>query len=337
MKVVLVAPPSITVPPKKYGGTQRVVYWLAKGLSEKGHEVSILAKEGSYVNEKVDIIDIPKTISGNEVHKYLPKDFDIVHFHIKLNHEPDFAYLQTIHGNCKNDEFLSQNISFVSEKHAKNHGGEFFVYNGLDISKFEYSKSHNNYISYISKISADYKNSSYAVGLAKKLGFNLKLAGGWRPSFRSNINYIGKIGGQNKINFLKNAKALIFPTAWEEPMGLVVIESLACGVPVIVSDRGAMPELVNEEVGFVCKTEKDYIKAIKNIDQIDRNKCREYIENNFTHSIMTENYLKLYRKILNDPDNNLHDSYNKALNEEDNLGYINRKRVPFLRKVKDIF
>jgi glycosyltransferase involved in cell wall biosynthesis len=145
------------------------------------------------------------------------------------------------------------------------------------------------------------------------------------------------VGGQNKIDFLKNAKALIFPTAWEEPMGLVVIESLACGAPVIVSDRGAMPELVNEEVGFVCKTEDDYINAIKNIDQIDRNKCREYIENNFTHSIMTDNYLKLYKKILNDPENKLHDSYNKALNNKNNLGYRNRKKVPFLRKIKDIF
>lgn len=337
MKIVLIAPPSITVPPKKYGGTQRVVFWLAKGLWEKDHEVTVLAKKGSYINDKVNIIEIPDNISDKEIIKYLPEDFDIAHFHMKLNFEPDFPYLQTLHGNCRNEEFLPQNISFVSKKHAENHGGKYFVYNGLDISNFEFSSIHDNYFSYIGKINADYKNSSYAVGLAKKLGFDLKLAGGWRPSFRNNINYLGKVGGQKKIDFLKNAKALIFPTAWEEPMGLVVIESLACGSPVIVSDRGAMPELVNKEVGFVCKTEQDYINAIKNIDQIDRKKCRKYIENNFTHLIMTDNYLKIYKKILNDPNNNLHASYNKALNNKENLGYSNRKKVPFLRKIKDIF
>ncbi len=337
MKIVLIAPPSITVPPQKYGGTQRVVYWLAKGLSENGHEVIVLAKKGSYINDKINMIEIPDKISDKEMIKYLPDDFDIAHFHIKLSFEPDFPYLQTLHGNCKNDEFLPQNISFVSKKHAQNHGGDFFVYNGLDINNFKFSSLHKDYFSFIGKINSDFKNSSYTVGLAKKLGFDLKLAGGWRPSFRKNINYLGKVGGQRKIDFLKNAKALIFPTAWEEPMGLVVIESLACGAPVIVSDRGAMPELVNEEVGFVCKTEADYINAIKNIDQIDRSKCREYIENNFTHSIMTNNYLKLYKKILNDPENNLHDTYNNKLNDGNNLGFKNRKKVSFLRKIKDIF
>mgnify|MGYP006302096727 CR=1 FL=1 len=337
MKVVLIAPPSIKVPPEKYGGTQRDVYWLAKGLSEKNHNVTVLAKEGSYVNERVEIIEIPKGTSGKEALDYLPKEFDIVNFHKKIDFEPDFPYLHSLHGNCKKEDFLPQNTSFVSKKHAENHGGKYYIYNGLDLSDYEFSSLDKDYFSFIGKINADYKNSSYVVKKKKKLGFDLKLAGGWRPSFRSNINYLGKVGGQNKIDFLKNAKALIFPTAWEEPMGLVVIESLACGAPVIVSDRGAMPELVNEEVGFVCKTEDDYINAIKNIDQIDRNKCREYIENNFTHSIMTDNYLKLYKKILNDPENKLHDSYNKALNNKNNLGYRNRKKVPFLRKIKDIF
>lgn len=337
MQIVLVAPPSITVPPRKYGGTQRVVYWLAKGLSEKGHNVTVLAKKGSYINKNVKIIEIPDNINENDIMKYLPNEFDLVHFHIKLKNEPDFPYLQTLHGNCRDDEFLPQNITFVSKKHAENHGGKYFVYNGLDIDSFEFSPSHNNYFSYIAKISADYKNSSYAVELAKMLGFNLKLAGGWRPSIRKNINYLGKIGGKEKIDFLKNAIALIFPTAWEEPMGLVVIESLACGAPVIVSNRGAMPELVKEKVGFVCKNESDYLNAIKNINEISRKDCREYIENNFTHSIMTDNYLTLYNKILNDSDNCLHDSYNEDLNKKNNLGYKNRKKVSFFRKIKNIF
>lgn len=267
----------------------------------------------------------------------MPSEFDIVNFHKKINFEPNFPYLHSLHGNCKKDEFLPLNTSFVSKKHAQNHGGKYFIYNGLDLKDYEFSESDNNYFSFIGKINADYKNSSYAIYLAKKMGFDLKLAGGWRPSFRSNISYLGKVGGKLKINFLKNSKALIFPTAWEEPMGLVVIESLACGAPVIVSDRGAMPELVNKDVGFVCKTEADYINAIKNIDQIDRKKCREYIKNNFTHSIMTDNYLKLYQKILNDSDNNLHNSYNKSLKEQDNLGYKNRKKIPILRKIKDVF
>ncbi|MGM0369642.1 MAG: glycosyltransferase family 4 protein [Bacillota bacterium] len=335
MHVVLVAPPSIPVPPKKYGGTQRDVCWLATGLSELGHDVTVLAKEGSYVNERVEIIEIPEDTNNKEYLKYLPQDFDIVNFHVKIGFEPDFPYLHSMHGNAKENEFLPQNTSFISQSHAKNHGGEYYAYNGLDLRDYEFSQTSKDYFSFIGKISVDHKNLSYTLDLAKKLDFNLKIAGGWRLSFRSNIEYLGMVGGQEKIDFLKEAKALIFPTAWEEPMGLVVIESLACGTPVIVSDRGAMPELVTEDVGFVCKTEADYIKAINNIDQINRKDCRNYIEDNFTHRVMAQNYLELYQMILNDQDYQLNKK--NDLNQTINTGHRNMKKISIWDKIMRIF
>jgi len=130
VKIVLVALPSFPVPPEKYGGVQRVVYWLAKGLVELGHEVTLVAREGSYINDQVEIIEIPDGISGREYLDYLPEEFDIVNFHVKLDFEPEFPYLHIMHEIADEKEYLPPNTSFVSKQHAENHGGKYYVYNG---------------------------------------------------------------------------------------------------------------------------------------------------------------------------------------------------------------
>lgn len=300
MQIVLVAPTSIEVPPKKYGGTQRVVYWLAKGLSELGHKVTIIGRKGSYVNEKVRIVEVNKKLKNSyEYLEYIPENYDIVNFHIPLDYEPDYPYLMTMHGNAREEKpFFPVNTSFVSRSHAANHGRKLYIYNGLDMSEYEFCAKPDDYFSYLSKISLKKKNVKYAVKLAKELGFELRIGGGWRFSLNRNIKYMGMVGGKKKIDLLKKAKGLIFPTNWEEPMGLVVIESLACGAPVIVSDKGAMPELVDKRVGFVCKNEEEYIYAIKNVEKIDREYCRQYVREKFSHKFMAKNYLDVYEQII---------------------------------------
>ncbi|MGM0508320.1 MAG: glycosyltransferase family 4 protein [Fusobacteriota bacterium] len=338
MKIVLVAPLSIKVPPVKYGGTQRDVYWLAKALSEKGHEVTVLGKKGSYVNERVKIIEVPEDIKEKEFEKFIPEDFDIVNYHVKINYEPNFPYLHSMHGNAKEKEFLPENTSFISEKHAENHGGKYYAYNGLELDDYNFNENPKGYFSFIGKISYKHKNVNLAIEVAKKSNIKLKIAGGRRVSFNKNIEYLGFIGGKIKDDFLKNSKGLIFPTAWEEPMGLVVIESLACGTPVIVSDRGAMPELVSREVGFVCKNKKDYLNAIKNIDKIDRKACRKRVEEKYSNIVMADEYLKLYKKILRSSNNKLH-SEGFTLNNTVNKGTWKKKGQDHLliEKLKEMY
>ncbi len=320
MKIVLVAPFKSPIPPKTYGGTQRDVYWLAKALSEKGHTVYVLAPEGSYVNEQVTIINTPSSISNADIHQYLPEDFDIVNFHNKLNYEPDFPYLHSLHGNAKVNEWLPQNTSFISHKHALNHGGKHYVYNGLDLEDYPFQEEPDDYFSFLGKISWKRKNLRMALKVAHKAGVKLKVGGGWRFSLNPKIQYLGMTGGDEKMNLLKKAKGLIFPTAWEEPMGLVVAESMACGAPAIVSNRGAMPELVSSETGFVCETESDYLHGIRNIDKIDRKGCRQRVETYFSKERMAEGYLNLFEKILNDPNYALQPEMD--INSEPNSGNL---------------
>ncbi len=305
MKIVLVAPFSSPIPPKTYGGTQRDVYWLAKALSNKGHKVYVLAPKGSYVNEKVTIIPVPKDISNREIHQFLPADFDIVNFHNKLNYEPDFPYLHSLHGNAKIDEWLPQNTSFISHKHALNHGGKHFVYNGLDLDEYPFEPNPDDYFSFLGKITWKRKNLRKAKRVARKAGVKLKIGGGWRLSLDPKVQYMGMVGGENKVRLLKNARGMIFPTAWEEPMGLVVVESMACGTPCIVSNRGAMPELVNNDTGFICENHDDYIAAIRSINDMNREDCRERVKVHFCKEAMAEGYLTLFRKILDDPTHSL--------------------------------
>lgn len=128
--------------------------------------------------------------------------------------------------------------------------------------------------------------------------FKLIVAGGWKLSFRKNIRFIGEVDDREKAELLAGARALIFPTNWEEPFGLVTIEALASGTPVITTNKGAMPELVTPDVGFRCNTFEEFKEAINRIDEISPRKCRERVEENFTAEIMTGKYRNAYEKII---------------------------------------
>jgi glycosyltransferase involved in cell wall biosynthesis len=130
------------------------------------------------------------------------------------------------------------------------------------------------------------------------MGFKLIIAGGWRLSFRRNIKFIGEVDDKEKAELLAGAKALIFPTNWEEPFGLVTIEALASGTPVITTNKGAMPEVITPDVGFRCNSFEEFQEAIKRIDEISPRKCRERVEKNFTAEIMAEKYIRAYEKII---------------------------------------
>lgn len=286
------------IPPIKYGGTERVVYWLAKGLKELGHQITIYCVKSNFEIDGVEYILISREMNLDSLEKEF-KQYDIVHFHSKINFEPSYTYLHTMHGNAKPNEFMPKYSSFVSEKHAKNHGRELYVYNGVDLSEYEFSDKKSDFFAYLSKISVKYKNLKYALELRKKKNFKLVIGGGWRLSFNPKVKYMGMLDNKAKSQLLKEAKGFIFPTNWEEPFGLVTVEALACGTPVITSDKGALPEIVNEKVGFMCETEAEYENAIDRISEIDPAYCRKYVEEKFSHRVMARDYEVLYKKIIN--------------------------------------
>lgn len=286
------------IPPIKYGGTERVVYWLAKGLKDLGHNVTIYCPKYNFPIDGVKYKITEKELDLEDFEEEL-KQYDIVHFHNKINFEPKYKYIHTMHGNAKEAEFMPKYTAFVSYKHALNHGRELFVYNGIDLSEYEFSDKKSDYFTYLSKISVRYKNLKYALELVKRKKVKLRIGGGWRLSFNPQIKYLGMLDNIGKSKLLKDSKGFIFPTNWEEPFGLVTVEALACGTPVITSDKGALPEIVNEKVGFICRTEEEYENAIDKISTIDSKYCRKYVEENFSHKVMAKNYETLYKKIIN--------------------------------------
>ena len=184
------------------------------------------------------------------------------------------------------------------------------VYNGMEIEKFKFEKKQGDYLAFLGRYSSE-KGADTAVSVAIKSEEKLKMAGTvWGGGFynekikpylkKDEIEDLGFLNGKDVSNFLRNAKALLFPIRWEEPFGLVMIEAMACGTPVIAFNRGSVSEIVkHNKTGFVVENEKEMIEAIKNIDKINREDCRKYVEENFTVEKMVEGYEKIYEKIIN--------------------------------------
>lgn len=184
------------------------------------------------------------------------------------------------------------------------------VYNGLEIEKFKFKKKRGNYLAFLGRYSFE-KGADVAVSVAVKSKEKLKMAGTvWGGGFydekikphlqKNKIEDLGFLNSEKVSDFLRNAKALLFPIRWEEPFGLVMIEAMACGTPVIAFDNGAVSEIVVDgKTGFIVENEKEMIEALKKTDQINRADCRKYIEDNFTIEKMVEEHEKIYEKIVN--------------------------------------
>ena len=203
-----------------------------------------------------------------------------------------------IGGNGKPGEKFLPNTVFVSRNQAIRHRSTHYIYNGIKLEYFTYNEKKENYFLFLSKVSWKVKDVDFAIRLAKMMEFKLIVAGGWRLSFRRNIKFVGEVDDKEKAELLAGARALIFPTNWQEPFGLVTIEALASGTPVITINKGAMPELITSDVGFRCNTFEEFKEAINRTDEISPRKCRERVEEKFTAEIMTEKYINAYEKII---------------------------------------
>lgn len=268
----------------------------------------------------------------------MKEEFDVIHTHIGntayyFSGLADVPIVETIHsptgGNKRSRKIRSAvdvywhdasrrcdsvHHVFVSDSQKNNSNlkkNVSVVHNGIDLNKFSYKNDPKDYFVYLGYITED-KGAHIAAKVARKANIKLKLAGscsGCRDYFKEKvkpylkkgkIEYVGAVNPQERNRLLGGAKAILVPLQWEEPFGLVMIEAMACGTPVIGFDRAAIPEIVKHgKTGFIVKDEKEMMRAIRKIDEIKRADCRILVEKSFTVQKMADEYEKVYEKVIN--------------------------------------
>jgi len=292
------------IPALKYGGTERVMWYLGKELALMGHSVHFLAAEGSACNfAQMHILRHDVAIE-----KQIPQSVDVVHFNNAV--PKDFAakpYIVTFHGNNIGGE-IDRNAVFVSHDHAQRFGSDSFVYNGLDWNDYgELNTGLRTYYHFLGKAAWRVKNVRGCVRMIKKMpgqrlcvlgGYRFNFKMGWRFTFTPKVSFKGMVGGKEKIAYLQSSKGLMFPVLWDEPFGLAVTESLYCGAPVFGTPYGSLPELVPKEVGALSNSESQLIEQMLNADSYSPTVCHEYAGDLFNSRRMAEAYVEKYEKVV---------------------------------------
>jgi glycosyltransferase involved in cell wall biosynthesis len=287
------------LPAPRYGGTQRMVVWLARGLAEAGHRVTLIAGPGSGVPETTLVpVDIGAARRPDfDIRPLLPSDLDILLSYAPLRIKPEGPWLRVLPGNWKPGTRAAPNIIFLSRNHAERHGAEAFVYNGLDPSEFRFRRHKDDYDLFLGRLHAS-KGYRWAAKGAKRLRRRLLLAGGWRPSLSRYVKYVGSVGGTRKADLIAGARTLWMPALWDEPFGITLIEALVSGTPVLGTRRGSLPEIVSPEVGALGDTLDELVERRAGLDAIAPDACRARVERHFTHHVMAEGYLRMFREYL---------------------------------------
>lgn len=286
----------LCIPATKYGGTERIVWWLGKELATLGHSVSYLAPAGSRC-------DFGRVIPRNprlSIEDQVPSDVDIVHFHCHWVTPLKHPYLFTLHGNTTAGTTLDLNTVFISRNHAARHNSERFVYNGIDPDEYgcvDFSLERKHLL-FLGKASRSKKNLPDCCRIARMAKERLVVVGGRGLSLSRGVSYLGYLGGAQKNRVLNQSKALLFPVLWHEPFGLAIPESLYFGCPVIGTPYGSLPELILPEVGFLSNRLGELVEAVGNLESYDRRACHAYVLDRFTSRRMALDYLDLYARVL---------------------------------------
>ena len=343
LRIAQIAPLIESVPPKKYGGTERVVYHLTEGLVEKGHDVTLFASgdsttsarlispvsSGLRLGEQARSPILMHMLMLSRVYDEMAGEFDIIHSHLEYLTLPyavrsgSAPTVLTMHGRLDSQDYarvLKQysKIPYVSISDSQRipvPGINWVrtIYHGYPETLFDFNPDPEEYFLYLGRFSEE-KRPDQAIMLARACNIRLKIAAKIDPVDREYfkthieplldnplIEYVGEVGDQEKGVLLRNAKALLNTIDWPEPFGLVMIEAMACGTPVIVRRCGSASEVVTEgKSGFICDTRQDFIRAIHNIDSISRVGCRREFEKRFTLRHMADNYESLYYQLLTD-------------------------------------
>ncbi len=287
------------LPVAGYGGTERVVVALARGLAALGHRVTLLAQPGTSVPEAA-VVEVPErtlTDPTLDLGTLVPRDADILHAHFPVVRPPSRPFVQTLHGHLRPGMLPPPNTIFLSRRHAALYRSDAFVHNGLDPADYSFRAAKGDYDLFLGRLHRA-KGYRWAIEGARRAGRRLVLAGGWRPSLRRGIRFAGIVDGQAKAELLAGARCLWMPAQWDEPFGLTTIEALFSGTPVVGTRRGALPEIVTPAVGVLGDTLDELVAAVETIHTRDPSTCRAHAERCFSHIVMAEAYARMYGALL---------------------------------------
>ena len=338
MRIAMLSPLFESVPPRFYGGTERVIFNLSRGLTAAGIDVTLFASGDSVSSGRlIPVIDEAlrlkkKPVSDPNVYNlkmlaevaHRADEFDLIHNHhdywmLPLSEMISAPLLTTLHGRMDLPDisaaFYSYPKSFyVSISHSQRVPMSKLhwlrtIYHGINVEEFKFQEKPGKYLAFLGRISRE-KAPHFAIEIAHRSGVPLKIAAKIegpesqeyfdkciKPHVDGKfIEFIGEISESEKSDFLGNALALVFPIDWPEPFGLVVIEALACGTPVLARPCGSMPELLSDGVtGFISLDVEVLAKRVQDIPTISRRFCREWVEKRFSLKRMTEDYIHVYR------------------------------------------
>lgn len=338
MRIAQIAPPFESVPPRLYGGTERVVSYLTEELVALGHEVTLFASGDSVTSarlvswgaEALRLASRPANALAAQLRltRQVAREadqFDIIHNHLDYGPFPVLrgragASLTTPHGRLdgaawrvmtqRYPDLPLSSISFAQRRALPGASWLGTVYHGIPAQQHRPRERHGDYLAFIGRISPE-KRVDRAVDIARRSGMPLKIAAKLAPTDRAYIervlpllddplvDFLGEVGDAERDELLGNAYALLFPIDWPEPFGLVVLEAMACGTPVIGFRHGAVPELVQEGVtGFVVDDVAGAVAAVERVVELDRRRCRDVFDNCFTARRMASQYVELYGELL---------------------------------------
>jgi glycosyltransferase involved in cell wall biosynthesis len=339
LKVAQVAPLYERVPPRLYGGTERIVSYLTEELVALGHDVTLFASGDSLTAARlVPIGDEALRLSSHVTDPIAPHvlmfeqvaqrahEFDIIHFHTDYLHFPlarrlEVPHVTTLHGRLDLPEldplyreFADMPVVSVSDNQrlplpfARWAGT---VHHGLPEDRYHLAGGDGGYLAFLGRISPE-KRPDRAIEIARRVGIPLRIAAKVSADdeayFRREIapllddplvEFVGEIGDNEKQLFLGNARALLFPIDWPEPFGMVMIESMACGTPVVAFRAGAVPEVIDDGVtGFIVDTMEQAVLATASACALSRERCREAFEERFAARRMALDYTRIYSKVI---------------------------------------
>ena len=341
MKIAQVTPLYEAVPPKLYGGTERVVAHLTDALVDLGHDVTLFAAADAETRARLipvrdQAIRLDPTPLKSDLAAHMSMlsevlkrvdEFDMIHFHTDMVHFPFFARhadktITTLHGRLdlkdlpgvyeRWDEFALVSISDDQRRPLRMANWKATVHHGMPADLYKFSESSSGYLAFLGRISPE-KGPDRAIEIATKLNKPLKMAAKidsqdkvyWetviRPMVESNplVEFVGEIGDHQKSAFLGGSEALLFPIDWPEPFGLVMIEAMACGTPVVAFRCGSVPEIIEDGgTGYLVETVEQAIAAAGRAHLLDREAIRARFELRVSATAMARRYLDVYGDLL---------------------------------------
>jgi glycosyltransferase involved in cell wall biosynthesis len=341
VRIAQVAPLAESVPPRLYGGTERIVHWLTEELVLRGHEVTLFASGDSRTSARL-VAPVPRALRldaspADPIAAHLlqigmvadcAQEFDVIHSHIDYFAFPFARHLptplvHTVHGRLDLARVAPiyryfDDLALVSVSDAQRQGVSHLgvqwsatVRHGLPLAQYPYARRGGRYLAFLGRIAPE-KRPDLAIAAAKRAGLPLKIAAKVDPVDRVYfeaeirglldhplIDFIGEITDADKPAFLGGALALLFPIDWPEPFGLVMIEAMACGTPVIARPCGSVPEVVVPgRTGLLADTLDGLVAAIRRVERLDRMACRRHVEARFTVRRMADDYEAVYSKTV---------------------------------------